>query len=201
MRKKGEGERKRDREREGGARGGYRCANSISPLLVPNLKLRRQRRRFSPPRRGPTTERDGPSPPPLPYPQEGPTAIDPDLHAPNERDCQRKPTCRTRTCGNTVLRCPSRTYFLDTPFTHPSPLPPSPFFAATTRARARARVFVSFILPRRSTAPPALPSSFSYSPNLPNRERPDGSNCLILSFPFPSHHVSPSIHEDPRGPR
>lgn len=30
--------------------------------------------------------------------QEGPTAIDPDLRAPNERDCQRKPTCRTRTC-------------------------------------------------------------------------------------------------------
>lgn len=110
--------------------------------------------------------------------QEGPTAIDPDLHAPNERDCQRKPTCRTRTCGNAVLRCPSRT-----PWTPPSSSRP----AAAAATTAYVFSLVSSILPRRSTAPPALPSSFSYSPNLPNRatarlKLPDS----LFSLPSPS---------------
>ena len=61
-----------------------RCTNSISPLLVPNFSCNCN----------PSPLRTPKCPPLRLW---GPTAIDPDLHAPNERDCQRKPTCRTRT--------------------------------------------------------------------------------------------------------
>jgi len=128
--------------------------------------------------------------------QEGPTAIDPDLHAPNERDCQRKPTCRTRTCGNAVLRCPSRT-----PWTPRSP----------TRPAASA--------PPRCASSPSFPPSFHVDPPhvLPFlllspipltflTERPHGSDSLILFFPFPPRHVSLDSRgstrttlKDPRG--
>lgn len=161
-------EKKREREKGKARRGGHQCANSISPLLVPNLRLRRRRSpHHDGPRRGDGARWALPAPAiPIAPPvfQEGPTVIDPDLHAPNERDCQRKPTCRTRTCGNAVLRCPSR-----------FPWPPVSL--------------VSSMLPRRD--PPALPSSFSCSPNLPNRataqlEHPDSLFSLRLPSFLPS---------------
>lgn len=139
-------ERERKREKEGGGGGarraeGHRCANSISPLLVPNLRLGGCPTMSGLGALGPLP------PPPAPRPcrtQEGPTAIDPDLHAPNERDCQRKPTCRTRTCGNAVLRCSSRSSRL-TP-----PLPPS----CSPLPIPVAFSLVSSIVPRRD--PPHL---------------------------------------------
>lgn len=105
--------------------------------------------------------------------QEGPTAIDPDLHAPNERDCQRKPTCRTRTCGNTVLRCPSRI-----------PWPP---------ASPLLHVFsLSFPPSFHVDSPHLLPFLLlSPTPLAFLTERLLSSNSLILFFPcafFPAPH-------------
>jgi len=116
--KKREKERERERERErtrkkkDEARGASVRQLNFSSF---GTQLETPTAAIAPPGPGAATECDGPFPRPPslipiapPVYQEGPTAIDPDLHAPNERDCQRKPTCRTRTCGNAVLRCPSR---------------------------------------------------------------------------------------------
>lgn len=163
------------------------------------------------PRRDP-----GPGPA-RPRSQEGPTAIDPDLRAPNERDCQRKPTCRTRTCRTRF--CVAPPVPAPPPPSQPPTPPPPPLGTAPCRATPCHATFptgspsTSSFPPSfddEPTAPPALPfllpSLLLSYPNRPNSNRDCTSDSFLLSlsssFVFPSslgssHRVPHAIREGP----
>lgn len=131
-----------------------------------------------------------------PYSQEGPTAIDPDLRAPNERDCQRKPTCRTRTCRTRFCVAPpafSLLLYSSLLFFSFSSSPSASTIASIvvsigprTTPFPSLELLVSFILLRQPTAPPALlpylPLPSTLSPDRPNLSRDYTSNSGSLSF-------------------